>query len=166
MHRMGSYSPFSRYNGHSKFPTNSSVASSISAISDRSFVEDFHSISAELESIDQIVRSQVESGSMASIFSDFGLNEVLKDRNSKEPQTGNAQQIHTKNNTSSYSEESCTQNRGYCSSVTTSEPNSLRSELFLFVDPLFMHTLYCSLIVPSSTVHPPCFCHLALLIWG
>eukprot|EP01083_Nonionella_stella_P266954 902345_1 len=57
--------------GHYKNSTNSSVASAFSTISDQSFVDDFHSITAELENIDDIVRNQVKSPSMTSIFSDL-----------------------------------------------------------------------------------------------
>ncbi len=47
--------------GHGRGTTNSSVASAFSTISDQSFIDDFHSITAELENIDDIVRNQVKS---------------------------------------------------------------------------------------------------------
>ena len=58
---------------HYKSTTNSSITSAFSNISDQSFVEDFHSITAELENIDNLVRNQVQTPSMASLFSDKEL---------------------------------------------------------------------------------------------
>merc|ERR1712228_309807 len=56
---------------HHKNGTSSSVTSAFSAISDQSFIDDFHSITAELETIDEIINDEVKSTSMNSIFSDL-----------------------------------------------------------------------------------------------
>ena len=99
-----------------------SVASCISTISDQSFVDDFQSITAELESIDSIVRSEVVSGSMASLFGDF------KDLGLK-----SNERAHT---TSSYSDsqsadvEAKRERMARSYSVETSGADSLQSDYF------------------------------------
>lgn len=88
---------------HTTIPTNSSVASSISVISDQSFVNEFHSITAELENIDAIVRNQVRSSSMTSLLSDLGFDP----KSSVSPvMPSQTMEEHIKNNTTSYSQTS------------------------------------------------------------
>merc|ERR1712129_456325 len=73
-----------------------SVASSISTISDQSFVEDFQSITAELDSIDCIVRSEVVSGSMASLFGDFkDLETAHKNKSQSVATTASYSETHS-----------------------------------------------------------------------
>ena len=124
--------------------SNSSVQSAFSTISDQSFVDDFHSITEELENIDNIVQNKVKSGSMTSIFSD--LETSPKDTGQSQINSNNGKQFevlrkdtndnHIKNNISSYndqSESNNTQKISYCSSMT-SEANSLQSDLFQIQD--------------------------------
>jgi len=125
--------------GHNTIPTNSSVASSISVISDQSFVDEFHSINAELESIDHIVRDQVRSSSMGSLLSDFGYDKFERKPSGSPRMTSHGQpsnmEEHIKNNTTSYSQDSESNAKqqhlaGYAStSVENSDVNSLRSDL-------------------------------------
>lgn len=64
-HNTHSSSPLPK---HQRKGTSSSIASAFSTISDQSFVDDFHSITAELVTIDEIIHKEVKSGSMSSIF--------------------------------------------------------------------------------------------------
>jgi len=120
---------------HTTIPTNSSVASSISSISDQSFVDEFQSINAELENIDFIVRNQVRSTSMTSLLSDFGFDPKRSGSPVMVSEAVDSDE-HIKNNTTSYSQLSQESNKqhhfsGYVSNsmMEHSDLNSLRSDL-------------------------------------
>eukprot|EP01083_Nonionella_stella_P142808 442524_1 len=113
---------------HNKSTTNSSVQSAFSIISDQSFVEDFHSITAELESIDDIVRTQVKSPSMTSIFSDLASPKESNGQATPSTNKFGYTEQHIKNNTSSMSGDSESNPKRY-QSYGSSPENSLQSEL-------------------------------------